>query len=75
MAEELLQLRDSEKLRGHLWTLRKPTIRKGARANFFTVRVVNKWKRLPGVVPQADTIKEFKLRLDRCWPQAFLEVC
>jgi ribonuclease P/MRP protein subunit RPP40 len=53
--------------RGHSMKVNKQFARLNIRANFFSHRVVNKWNKLPQEVVDSDTVKAFKVRLDRIW--------
>ena len=56
-----------KQLRGHSLKLFKPRCHKTVRQNFFSLRVVNEWNKLPQDVVDAPTINTFKNRLDRHW--------
>ena len=54
--------------RGHPWKLAtKPRAIIRIRRNAFSVRVVNDWNSLPPAVVNADTLNQFKNRLDSHW--------
>ena len=53
--------------RGHPWKLVKPRAASRIRRNAFSVRVVNDWNSLPPTVVNADTLNQFKNRLDSHW--------
>lgn len=53
--------------RGNKMKLSKPTFKKAARKNFFSVRVSNFWNELPNKVIEAPSIKSFERRLDLYW--------
>ena len=53
--------------RGHQWRLAKPQAATRVRRNTFSVRVVNDWNRLPPSVVGADSVNQFKSRLDTHW--------
>jgi len=54
-------------LRGHLLKLFKPRCHTTVRQNFFSLRIVNEWTKLPQDVMEAPSINMFKNRLDRHW--------
>ena len=53
--------------RGHPLRLDKPHATTRIRRNAFSVRVVNDWNSLPAAVVMADTVNQFKNRLDAHW--------
>ena len=55
--------------RGHPWRLTKPQAVTRIRRNAFSVRVINDWNRLPPSVVGADSLNQFKSRLDSHWAQ------
>ena len=63
----------SERTRGHQWKLQKPRARALVRRNAFSTRVVNAWNALPTEVVSADTVNQFKARLDRHWASAMYD--
>jgi len=54
-------------LRGHSLKLFKPRCRTTVRQNFFSLRIVSEWNKLPQDVVEAPSINTFKNRLDRHW--------
>ena len=54
-------------LRGHSLKLFKPRCHTTARPNFFSLRIVNEWNKLPQDVVEAPSTNTFKNRLDRHW--------
>ena len=55
--------------RGHTWRPIKPRAITRIRRNAFSVRVTNDWNGLPPAVVSAETLNQFKNRLDRHWSQ------
>ena len=53
--------------RGHKWKLRKEQARLRVRRDCFSVRVLNDWNALPTDVVQAESLNQFKWRLDAHW--------
>ena len=53
--------------RGHQWRLVKPQAATRVRRNTFSVRVVNDWNCIPPSVVGADSVNQFKSRLDTHW--------
>ena len=53
--------------RGHPWKLDKPRASSRIRRNAFGVRVINDWNALPLEVVSAETLNQFKARLDKHW--------
>ena len=60
--------------RGHPWKLAKPNAQTRVRRNFFGVRVVNNWNSLPISVVSAQSLNQFKARLDSHWAAFFYTV-
>ena len=50
--------------RGHQWKLEKQRIHCQVRENWFTIRVINPWNKLPKNIVNAQTIAIFKSKLD-----------
>lgn len=69
--QPLLHLKVSRDLRGNGMKLRKEHVSSSQRANFFSVRVVNHWNKLPRDIVSANTIPEFKRKLDGAWEEIF----
>jgi len=66
-SSKFFQLSDvTSGLRGHSLKLFKPRCSTTTRQNFFSLRVINEWNKLPQEV-DAPTINAFKYRLDRHW--------
>ena len=53
--------------RGHGLKLFHQQWRRGARGNFFSVRVARDWNGLPQSVVEAPSLNAFKSRLDKLW--------
>ena len=51
-------------LRGHKYKLYKPQAHLDIRKNFFSVRVIDEWNRLPETLLRCSTLSIFKKRLD-----------
>ena len=54
-------------LRGHSLKVFKPRCHTTVRRNFFSLRIVNEWNKLPQDVVDASLVNMFKNRLDRHW--------
>ena len=54
-------------LRGHSLKLYKLRCRTTLRQNFFSIRVINEWNKLPQSVIEASSVNAFKNRLDKYW--------
>jgi len=54
-------------LRGHSLKLFKPSCRTTVRQNFFSLKIVNEWNKLPQDVVELSSVNMFKNRLDRHW--------
>ena len=65
--QDLFILATERNTRGHLWRLAKPHAHTRIRRNAFSVRVINDWNSLPSTVVSADTLNQFKNRLDAHW--------
>ena len=68
------QLAPALTTRGHPWKLLKPHAATRARRNSFGVRVVNDWNQLPLMVVAAETVNQFKSRLDKHWAHSMHDV-
>ena len=53
--------------RGHELKLKVPLARTRVRSQTFSVRSVNSWNSLPAKVVAADSVNQFKTRLDAHW--------
>ena len=60
----LLNLDSTSTTRGHRFKLSKEMCSLNLRQNFFSVRVVDKWNRLPATVVDAPSLQAFKCCLD-----------
>ena len=56
-----------EHTRGHQQRMAKDKATKMARINAFSQRVINDWNNLPEEVIKAESLNEFKNRLDDVW--------
>ena len=67
-ASRFFQLADTD-TRGHKLKLFKPRLEKSlkCRADFFSLRVINQWNKLPKYVIGAKSTNAFKNELDRHW--------
>ena len=50
--------------RGHLYKLYKPNVTSRSRSDFFSIRAINHWNKLPDYVVTAQTLNGFKNELD-----------
>ena len=64
------QIADNSRTRGHRFKIVKIRARLDIRKNFFSHRVVNSWNQLPASVVDADTVNNFKNRLDKFWKES-----
>ena len=66
--EIFFKLNNTTETRGHNWKLFKPQT-KGLQCvvNFFSLRVINAWNKLPCHVVSADSTNQFKSQLDHYW--------
>ena len=69
--DTLFSLSDQTQLRGHTLKLAKEQSTLDLRLNFFTLRVVNNWNKLPQRVINAKSVDHFKQLLDNCWEEVF----
>lgn len=69
--QPILHLKRSKELRGNGMKLSKEHVSSLRRANFFSVRVVNHWNKLPNDIVTATSVPEFKRRLDGVWDKIF----
>jgi hypothetical protein len=58
------QLAECSRTRGHKFKIIKVRSRLEIRRNFFSMRVVNEWNKLPSLVVEAESVDSFKNRLD-----------
>ena len=72
--ETFLKRNCSEQTRGHPWKLRKPRASSLTRRNMFSTRVVNDWNSLPASVVSAQSINQFKARLDKHWASLMYDI-
>ena len=72
--ETFLTRNMSEMTRGHPWKLRKPRAVKLTRRNAFSTRVVNDWNALPAGVVSAESVNQFKIRLNRHWSDIMFDI-
>ena len=73
--QETFLVRNTSKMtRGHPWKLRKPRTVKLPRRNAFSSRVINDWNALPAEVVSAESVNQFKNRLDRHWRDAMYDI-
>ena len=72
--ETFLKRNCSEQTRGHSWKLRKPRASSLTRRNTFSTRVVNDWNSLPASVVSAQSINQFKARLDKHWASLMYDI-
>ena len=61
------EVEEESKTRGHALKLKKQRSVSWLRSNFFSNRVVTVWNKLPCEIVQAETINQFKNRLDQHW--------
>ena len=69
--DKFFKISDSRNLRGHSLKLAKKHSNLDIRLNFFTVRIINNWNRLPQRVIDAGSVEHFKQLLDNCWYEVF----
>ena len=67
VTNELFNVTDQTRTRGHSWKLAKDRSRLEIRKNFFTSRVVNVWNSLTDKVVCAPSVYAFENRLDNLW--------
>ena len=68
--EKFFKLSTMSNTRGHSYKLEKPRCETNFALNQFSNRVVNLWNALPQVVVDAKTVEEFKILLDRHFPES-----
>ena len=64
-AELFFDLNTTFRTRGHKYKLNKKRPKLEMRKHFFSQRVVNLWNQLPQHVVEADSVNNFKNRLDK----------
>ena len=62
--ENLLKRETDSKTRGHSYKLSKRSFNLNVRKNFFSIRIINDWNKLPQHIVEAKTMNSFKSRLD-----------
>jgi len=62
-----LTFEESSRTRGHNQKLRKIRVNTGVRQNFFPLRVIDTWNKLPEDIVNAPTLNSFKNRIDQLW--------
>ena len=70
-AGDLFEVTDVRRVRGHCLKLGKVRPRLNLRANAFALRSINHWNSLPGNVVEANSVVDFKKRLDAAWDSTF----
>ena len=65
--EDIFNRSTARETRGHPWRLVKPRAVSRVRRNAFSIRTINDWNRLPASVVGADSLNQFKNRLDAHW--------
>ena len=65
--DKLFQHATLDATRGHHMKLFKPRAKSEVRRGAFSVRVVDDWSSLPSHVVSAETVNQFKNRLDKIW--------
>ena len=66
-ASKLFEMRQPGRTRGHTMKIFKPRARLLTRQRFFSIREIDMWNRLPQNVADANTVPQFKARLDQHW--------
>ena len=61
---QFFNVQASDRLRGHSLKLTKPRCNTQLRQHFFSQRVIQRWNNLPQYVINADSVNEFKNKLD-----------
>ena len=67
----LFELDTQSGTRGHQLKVKKPHCKLLSRANFFSIRVINAWNKLPDSIVQAPGVNSFKRALDKSWESLF----
>ena len=62
--QSLFEYEKDNRLRGHMYKIHKQFTNKTKYINFFTNRIVTKWNSLPQTVVNANSINEFKNKID-----------
>ncbi|MES9884664.1 MAG: reverse transcriptase family protein, partial [Sedimenticola sp.] len=65
--DQLFQMNNENRIRGHNWKLKKKQFRLDVRKQTFSQRVINVWNGLPENVVSADSLNIFKGRLNDHW--------
>ena len=61
---QIFQIRGSQRLRGHSLSLSVPKFKTDIMKNFFPVRVIKSWNRLPTEIIDVENVNLFKNRID-----------
>ena len=64
---ETLFVFNRDHTRGHKYKLYKRSFSHDVRKYFFTYRVISQWNNLSNHIVSAETVNEFKNRLDKFW--------
>ena len=62
--QSLFEFDKNSRLRGHMYKIHKQFTNKTKYKNFFTNRIVTRWNSLPQTVINANSINEFKNKID-----------
>ena len=62
--QSLFEFENNSRLRGHMYKIHKQFTNKTKYKNFFTNRIVTKWNSLPQTVVNANSINDFKNKVD-----------
>jgi len=71
---EFFELAPPSATRGHAWKLQKPHAATRVKRNLFAVRVISDWNSLPPNVVAAETVNQFKAKLDKHWAHCTYDV-
>lgn len=72
VTQNIFQMEESSRTRGHTKKIFKKRCRLEIRKNFFSFRVIDNWNSLPQNIVDAKDVKQFEILLDNFWKHNIL---